>query len=66
MQLADLAGEQLRPLHANCSAVSHVSLNNKSVVKDSVLPSRNMSAACKNKEASMKLASKQSSGRQDS
>lgn len=42
VQLADLAGEQLRPLHANSSAVSHVSLNNKSVVKDSVLPSRNV------------------------
>lgn len=48
--LPDLADEQHRPLHANCSAVSHMSLNNKSV-EDSVLPSRNMSAACKNKEA---------------
>lgn len=51
MQLTDLAGEQLRPLHANGSTVSHVLLNNKSVVKDNVLPSRNMSAAFKNKEA---------------
>lgn len=51
MPLVDLAGEQHRPLHANCSTVSHVSLNNISVVKDSVLPSRNMSAACKNKKA---------------
>lgn len=51
VQMTDLAGEQLRPLHANGSTVSHVLLNNKSVVKHSVLPSRNMSAAFKNKEA---------------